>query len=425
MNTQATVFICRQSMHRRIELMAGSILLALWLLCSVQISLAQDVARDDSPMLRTDHPQEYVVQRGDTLWDLASRFLIRPWEWPAIWQANPQIENPHLIYPGDVLNLSYLNGRPVLQVVRRSPQIRVVEEEPISAIALDDLRGFLRWPRLVSDEDLDQLPYVVANEEQNILGTPGEQVYVRGLRVGAGTQVVVARHRMVYQTAFHEHTYGERRAGDDYIRQHKLPDFPGRTYRSQYRRDSMLWRQLKKIDGKDRQVIGHELFEVATATVLRDGEVAILQINDGKRAVREGDYILPLEDYAYEEFFHPQAMERVPGGARIIGILDIGPTAAHNDIVMLNIGAEDGVAAGHVFAVMNPGEEIADPVRGPKGSFRRVFGTSREVNVQLPDEYIGRIMVYRSYARVSYALIMDGQRDVHDGDLLADPDNVL
>jgi len=74
---------------------------------------------------------------------------------------------------------------------------------------------------------------------------------------------------------------------------------------------------------------------------------------------------------------------------------------------------------------MNPGEEIADPVRGPKGSFRRVFGTSREVNVQLPDEYIGRVMVYRSYAHVSYALIMDGQRDVHDGDLLANPDNVL
>ena len=386
---------------------------------------AMTVAQDEEPMLRSDHPQEYVVQPGDTLWGLASRFLIRPWEWPAIWQANPQIENPHLIYPGDVLNLSYLNGRPVLQVVRRSPQIRVVGEEPISAIPLADLRGFLRWPRLVSDEDMDTLPYVVANEEQNILGTPGEKVYARGLSVGVGTPVMIARHRMVYQTAYYEHSYGDRRAGADYIRQYKLPDFPGRTHRPEYRRDSMLWRQLKKIDGKDRRVIGHELFEVANATVLRSGEVSVLEIKDGKRAVQRGDYILPLEDYAYEEFFHPRAMAAVPANARIISILDIGPTAAHNDIVMLNIGTEDGVAAGHVFAVMNPGEKIPDPVHGPTGSFRRVFGTSREVNVQLPDEYIARIMVYRSYARVSYALIMDGQRDVHQGDLLANPSRVL
>jgi len=419
MNIQSATTVSPRLRQRQAWLLLSALLLA----CLLPVQLTQ--AQDGEAMLRSDHPQEYVVQPGDTLWDLASRFLIRPWEWPAIWQANPQIENPHLIYPGDVLNLSYLNGRPVLQVVRRSPQIRVVGEEPISAIPLDALRGFLRWPRLVSDEDMERLPYVVANEEQNILGTPGEKVYVRGLQVGAGTPVVIARHRMVYQTAFHEHSHDERRAGDDYIRQYKQPDFPGRTYRPEYRRDSMGWRQLKKIDGKDREVIGHELFEVATATVLRGGEVSILEIDNGKREVRQGDFILPLEDYAYEEFFHPKAMDAVPSGARVMGILDVGPTAAHNDIVMLNIGAEDGVAAGHVFAVMNPGEEIADPVRGAPGSFRRVFGTSREVNVQLPDEYVGRVMVYRSYARVSYALIMDGQRDVHDGDLLANPSSVL
>jgi len=419
MNTQPATAVNARAVNRPTWLIAVTLLLTL--LSTVQMTQAQD----GEPMLRSDHPQEYVVQPGDTLWDLASRFLIRPWEWPAIWQANPQIADPHLIYPGDVLNLSYLNGRAVLQVVRRSPQIRVVGEEPISAIPLDTLRGFLRWPRLVSNEDMDQLPYVVGNEQQIILGTPGDKVYVRGLRVGAGTQVVIARHRMVYQTAFHEHTYGERRAGDDYIRQYKQPDFPGRIYRPEYRRDSMLWRQLKKIDDKDRAMIGHELFEVATATVLRGGEVSILEIEDGKREVKQGDYILPLEDYAYEEFFHPKTMSAVPNGARIMGILDVGPSAGHNDIVMLNIGAQDGVAAGHVFAVMNPGKEIPDPVRGQPGSFRRVFGTSREVNVQLPDEYVGRVMVYRSYARVSYALIMDGNRDIHDGDLLANPSSVL
>jgi hypothetical protein len=423
MDTDKNIAVAGIVADRRMLSISGLLLLLMLslLLAPAQTSLAQD----GTPQLRSDHPQEYIVQPGDTLWDLASKFLIRPWEWPAIWQANPQVENPHLIYPGDVLNLSYLNGRPMLQVVRRSPEIRVVGEEPISAIPLDALRGFLRWPRLVSNEDMDNLPYVLANEEQSLLGVAGDKTYVRGLTVGVGTPVVIARHRMVYQTAFHEHSHGDQRAGGSYIRQYKLPDFPGRTYPEKYRRDSMLWRQLKKIDGKDRDIIGHELFEVATATVVRDGEVSILQIDQSKREVKQGDYVLPLEDYAYEEFFEPKAMDTVPANARIIGIVDVGPTASHNDIVVLNVGADDGVAAGHVFAVMNPGEEIKDPVRGPTGSFKRIFGTSDKINVTLPNEYIGRLMVYRSYDHISYALIMDGQRDVHDGDLLANPSRVF
>src|SRR5690606_7750757 len=109
--------------------------------------------------VRGDHPDTYVVQRGDTLWDIAGRFLQRPWLWPEIWQANPQIQNPHLIYPGDVISLAYLD-RVAGVAVEPGPR---VDPAPIDAIPLSDIEPFLRDLRVV--DEFEHLPYVVGLEE--------------------------------------------------------------------------------------------------------------------------------------------------------------------------------------------------------------------------------------------------------------------
>ncbi len=67
-------------------------LLALLLLAGGGLAQAQVELRDG-------HPERYTVVKGDTLWDISARFLDRPWKWPQIWHVNPQVENPHLIYP--------------------------------------------------------------------------------------------------------------------------------------------------------------------------------------------------------------------------------------------------------------------------------------------------------------------------------------
>ncbi len=391
------------------------------LACLCMLWLPLSAQQDSGPELRPDHPEEYVVQPGDTLWDISQRFLIRPWEWPAIWQANPQVENPHLIFPGDILNLRYLDGRPALMVERRSPRIRELDEnDAITAIPLSDLEGFLRYPRMIDADDFEHLPYIVGIEEDKMSAYEGMNFYVRGLEAPVGSEVVVAMTNFVYQDSRREHTR------ERYLRRSLIPRFAGDVHRPQYRSDSLFVRGLRSLDNKDYPIIGYELFEISRARVLKQqGEVSILQVLSGRREIEVGNYILPIDDYVYDSEFYPRAMDTIPDNAHVLDLFEITPGAVQHNIVMLDIGSNDGVKPGHVFSAFRPGKEIADPVKGRHDSFRRIFGTPSEVNVTIPDELAGQLMVYRSYPQLSYAIVMGGKREIRAGDILKHPDETL
>ena len=137
------------------------------LLLTLSVAFAAEIE------LRADHPDTYVVQRGDTLWGISARFLNSPWLWPEIWHANPQVQNPHEIYPGDVLSLVYVDGRPQIQVVRLQPTVRVESlPDSIDAIELSRVEHFLRKMRILEEDAFKKLPYVVATEENQPLATP-------------------------------------------------------------------------------------------------------------------------------------------------------------------------------------------------------------------------------------------------------------
>jgi len=131
----------------------------------------------DQIALRANHPERYVVVKGDTLWDISARFLESPWRWPEVWSFNPQIKNPHLIYPGDVVSLTYdEQGKPILRVergqptVKLSPKVRATREEtPISTIPLDVIGQFLGQPRVVSEREINNSPYIVANLDNRLI----------------------------------------------------------------------------------------------------------------------------------------------------------------------------------------------------------------------------------------------------------------
>jgi len=126
--------------------------------------------------IRTDHPGIYTVVKGDTLWDISERFLSRPWLWPEIWQVNPQIENPHLIYPGDRVSLTYVDGQPQLQLVRASSTAGT----PIGIYPGDGLKSFLMEPKIVPAGTLESAPYIVATEDDRLIASIGNHIYARG-----------------------------------------------------------------------------------------------------------------------------------------------------------------------------------------------------------------------------------------------------
>ncbi len=159
---------------QRLAALAGGVLVAVAL-------TIQAATTDLNQYLKPGHPDVYTVLRGDTLWDISGQFLERPWLWPELWQINPHIENPHVIYPGDQVSLVYVEGQPRLNLERGDagrtvrltpsdtvtlqPQIRATPlESAIPAIRLDAIQGFLVQNRVVEPEELLEAPYVLEGE---------------------------------------------------------------------------------------------------------------------------------------------------------------------------------------------------------------------------------------------------------------------
>jgi LysM domain len=316
-----------------------------------------------SPVLNPRHPETYVVKRGDTLWGIASVFLRDPWLWPEIWQINPQIENPHLIFPGDMLSLAYGgDGRPVVQVTERggpqpttgsggfeklSPRVRSQPlEDAIQTIPYETLRSFLSRPRVLEKRDLNRLPYIVAHRE-GLLGSAGRDVYVRGAEAPVGT---------VY---------------------------------------NVVDLGAKLVDPDTRDNLGYLGIYVGQGRVDRTGDPSTLRLLETEREAVAGNYLVAEEDVAPANFLPHSPPKEVDG--RIIAVLSGVSNIGQYDVVVLNRGTEDGLDPGAVLRVYQAGKTIRDT--RARGLFNK--------KVDLPDEPAGTMMVFRTSDRISYALIME------------------
>jgi len=369
--------------------------------------------------VRSDHPDEYIVVSGDTLWDISGRFLVHPWQWPAIWQANPQIDNPHLIYPGDLISLVYIDGRPQLRVSgtkRLSPSIREDNRQAVNTIPLDAIDEFLRFPRVVSAEQLETLPYVVANNEQRINAVHGERTYVRGLTGNIGDEFVIARLNFIYEQSTN-------RDGEKSIKNVRRSKF-GETYPHENRGANFAWRKVQEWAERPIEVLGYELWEIARGRVLKTGDPAVVEILGGRREVNTGDYILPVDTYVYDSHFYPRAGDNIPDNLRVLAASESVYGVGHHGIVSVNAGARDGLQAGHTFSAFRPGEKIADIVKYPKATLKRQNARD-DANVTLPDEYVGQVMVFRAFDKLSYGIVLEGKRPVSEGDRLRHPSERL
>jgi hypothetical protein len=354
---------------------------------------------------RGDHPDTYVVKKGDTLWDIAGTFLKRPWLWPEIWQANPQIQNPHLIYPGDVISLAYLDRVAVQQGPRG--------EAPITGVPLSEVEPFLKNLRVM--DSFEQLPYVVALEEDRMRGVSGHSAYVKGLTTGTpGQRYAVIRPTVLY-------TRLDRTQCCDIFSKEDL-DYRGHRMFADY--ENMWTSAVTPDQGKDQ--LGYEMAQVATGALTHvEGngiEASTLVIDAGGKEVRVGDRLIPVEAQPYDlQFFpHPPKQQFEYGRARVIAVSDLLAHGGPHDVVALSVGSMDGVDNGTVFSIWRVGSNVPDRVEYGMNRSPDLFGDA--ALVRLPDEFSGHVMVFRTFDKVSYGLIMDGIKPTAIGYELKHPD---
>lgn len=347
---------------------------------------AQEAAADPAGSvaipLAPDAPARYTVQAGDTLWDISTRFLSTPWRWPDIWHVNPQVKNPHLIYPGDVLVLTYVNGRPQVTlergrpgaVVRLSPQMRSVPiGDAIPAIPYEVVAAFMSRPSVVSAEDLKQRPYVLKLKDDRLVGAAGGELYARRL----GKAPLGARYNLVHVGA-------------------PLKD-PGTG-----------------------EVLGYQGVFTGIGRVEKTGDPARLLITESARESLDGD-LLFAEKLDVPLDFVPHAPKRKLSG-RIISVVDGVSVIGQYQVVAINLGTEDGLEPGHVLSIRQSGEKVRDT--GPKpassawtAAFREGFGRK----VRLPTEHAGLFLVFKAYDRLSYGLIVQAEAPLRVGDAVGNP----
>ena len=328
------------------------------------VSLTSQSSSASAVELNPDHPQRYVVVKGDTLWDISAMFLKDPWYWPEIWQVNPQVENPHLIYPGDVLILVYIDGKPVIMregdgAERLSPQIRASDlDSAIATISLETILAFLSKGAVIEKGEYEKLPYIVDIREQHLIAGAGMDVYVRGKDIGP----VDSGYSVIH-------------IGD------------------------------KLVDPDDGETVGYEGLFVGEGYISRGGDPSTLHLVKTQREALQGDRLLNQEFDIPLQFLPRSPDQDIDG--RIISVINGLDVIGEYQIVIINRGAKHGLEAGHVLSVWQAGPKVADRIAGGK--------------VQLPDEMAGHMMIFKTYDRISYGLLMEATTGIRVLDKVKTP----
>ncbi|HEY9134593.1 MAG TPA: LysM peptidoglycan-binding domain-containing protein [Pseudomonadales bacterium] len=321
----------------------------------------------DVVKLNPDHPDVHHVVKGDTLWDISSAFLADPWLWPEIWHVNPQIENPHLIYPGDEIKLVYHKGEmrnlqgdvvevdgPVLTmtrgqngVIKLSPAARVSPlSTAVPAISLDKIKGFLSNNRVVTKAELQGAPYVIAGNELHLIMGQGDKFYARG------------------DWSEPADAYGIYREGDPYI------------------------------DPDTQEILGYNAQSIGLAKMLAtepDNDISTLRLVRQTEEVRIKDRLLETQERDIESVFYPKAPKEDVRG-KIITVFSGVKNVSQWDVVVINRGERESIEVGDVLAIYRKGELVRDKI-------------TREL-LELPAERAGLMMVFRTFEKVSYGLVL-------------------
>ena len=352
------------------------------------IMLPMITAVADELTLKKDAPKTYVVKKGDTLWDISGVFLKQPWLWPKLWRLNPEINNPHLIYPGDELRLVFdENGQPMLvkgkPELKWSPKVRkqLKDQSPVSIIPLSEISAYLRYENLFTQEQIDSLPYVLGSDEGHKSSIDNFKLYVKG-------NLVLGQ------------SYGIYNKGD------------------------------KIIDPETNELIGYYAVLVGTGKALRAGNIdnkvpATLYLNNAKREVRSGALVVPVnEGQLLPAYYTMQAADDSIEG-KIIKAASDNREFAKLDVVMINKGQQDKVKLGDIMTISRQSPSVIETRHGPmytKDASRwDKLASAEGSDYIMPAENIGQLMIFKIYDQVSMGLILTTQKPIRLQDMVSAP----
>ena len=338
---------------------------------------ATTVIADAAPVLAATAPKSYVVQRGDTLWGLAGMFLKDPWLWPEIWYVNPEVSNPHRIYPGDTLRLANgADGKTMVQVVpgamgggtRLHPLLRSTQlDGPIANIPYSAIAAFLSRPGILTRQQTKAAPYIVALRENHMIAGAGNDVYVK-----------------------------------------KLTAVEGERFNIMHVAD-----RLK--DPDSGKVLGYLANFTGVGQVARAGDPAKVTLTETARETLTGDVLLPETSGNSNDYFPHVPTHEVKG--RILAVVNGLLLAGQYQVVAISGGSNQGIEPGHVLRVNEARKSTHDHCARIDG-----VGTCvRFGNERLPTESAGTLLVFRSYQDMSYALVASESIPLHVGDRVVKP----
>ncbi|MCK4707765.1 MAG: LysM peptidoglycan-binding domain-containing protein [Gammaproteobacteria bacterium] len=358
--------------------------------------------------IRADTPNQYTVKSGDTLWGIAGYFLNDPWYWPELWAKNPQINNPHLIFPGDIISLIYINGQPVFQVsrngrvvtssagttattatpqgmasdnqvetntfqqvfkdgplrqVRLSPRIRSTDlKKSIKIIPNDAIEQFTTRPQVITLEQWQDAPYIIGSDDRHLILGQGNRIYIRG---------ELDKEKLRYNI---------------------------------YRKGQRL------NDPKTGDTLGYEVIFAGEASITKYDNPTSGRIIKAKREIIIGDRLLISDNSDLNNLFFPKPPETLVDG-QIISLTDALSGIGQYQIAVINLGKRDGLEVGHILATYTKGETVRDRFEEKEG----------HINIKLPNERSGMLMLFKIFDRVSYGLVLEATRIIKRYDQVRTP----
>ena len=350
----------------------------------------------DEIQINPNHPDQYTVMKGDTLWDISAKFLNQPWQWPVLWNRNSQIKNPNLIYPGNTIYFSIVNGQPQLSLANneRGTQIQAnhtcvlneadlkngraefsvsstgkllpcIRETPITQaiklIPADSIAQFLTSPKVVTENESNHAPYVLNITGERLIAGTGDRIYVRSI-TQTNNQLFT-----IYRT--------------------------GTAY-------------LSPETGEN---LGYNAEYIADAKLQQSGDPATLSIIKSNSEIRIGDRVMPTDKDDITLNYFPRPPSKSISGSIISVLGGISQIGLYN-VVVIDKGLRDGILAGHELVIYQKGNVINDP-----------YSSVKNDTIKLPDEIAGSLMVFRPFERISYALVMKAKQAIHILDKVKTP----